>query len=165
MREVTLGELEANLELRKIYYFELSGRRRGSAPGSNEIGPEDKTQSLQVMRKLEEDRMSIRTRMNIQTSQADIIVDLAAIFSPKEGSTFPSITEKNSKEECKDSYFVEEETIRQFIEKVGIPTLFPFIRESVHSTARRLGVKAPLIGLLRPGGVELTRDPADELNK
>ncbi|MDP9848681.1 hypothetical protein [Streptosporangium lutulentum] len=154
-RKLTAEELESVLELRQIYFFEISSRRWGSNPGSAEVAPEADEHNLQVMNKLEKERLSVRARMEIKTTQAQIIVDVAAIFSLEEGGLFLSAEEDGPDEPSESDVFLEEETLKQFMEEVGVPALFPFIRESVHSAARRIGVKAPIIGLLKPGGVTL----------
>ena len=36
-------------------------------------------------------------------------------------------------------------------------TLVPYLRESVHTTAARLGVKVPMLGIVRQGDFTLSR--------
>jgi hypothetical protein len=38
--------------------------------------------------------------------------------------------------------------LEEFVDRVGVMALYPFVRESIFSTATRLRVKAPVLGLL-----------------
>lgn len=45
----------------------------------------------------------------------------------------------------------------EFMEKVAIMTLYPYLRESVQSLATRLGVSAPILPIIRPGEFAVER--------
>jgi hypothetical protein len=158
IKEIALRELEALLELRRIIYFELSARRWGSTPGLEESPPESPSTSMRVMNKIEQNRLIVRTRVDARGTQARIVVDLGAIFELEEGVLFQSQSHGEHVSGSESGVSLEEETLKEFSEKVGVPTLYPFIRESLFTCATRIGVKPPLLGLLRRDGVKLKEE-------
>ncbi len=50
---------------------------------------------------------------------------------------------------------LEPSVLRDFIEKVAIMAAFPFIREGVATTAAKLEVEVPIMGILRQGEFSL----------
>jgi len=51
---------------------------------------------------------------------------------------------------------VRDSVLEEFTARVGVMAVYPFVRESIHQTAARLRLPAPLLGLLRHDQVELT---------
>lgn len=85
-----------------------------------------------------------RAKMIVQTEDADLVAQAGAIF------TFTEPLD------------VAEAVAAEFVEKVGVMAVFPFLREQIYTTASRLGVAPPVIGLLRAGSFRI--DPPDEAN-
>lgn len=52
------------------------------------------------------------------------------------------------------------EVVREFAERVGVMSVYPYLRESLSTTASRFGVDSPLLGLIKPGDVRIA--PLDE---
>ena len=96
--------------------------------------------------KHEESWLEIRARTTVQAEDATFQVDASVRFSLAEPITIP------------------EPVTRAFIEKVAFPVLYPYIRESVHQNAVKIGTDVPLLSLLSPTGVDLrpTGDQAEE---
>lgn len=48
--------------------------------------------------------------------------------------------------------------VAEFIERVGLMAVFPFLREAVFTTASRLGVPPPVVEILRAGEASVEFD-------
>ena len=124
------------LELNRVTPYEVAGRRV-SAPEVTEI-----TSSMESMIGGEEGKSFVfRVRQRVKTSEAEIAADFEAEyrFSEPGGQ-------------------ISEEAQLEFAEKVAFMTLVPYLRESVHATAMRLGVRPPLLGMVRQGEFRLRAD-------
>ncbi|MEU0520906.1 hypothetical protein [Streptosporangium sp. NPDC006007] len=149
---MTLEKLEALLELRRVFFVESSSRRWNSGIGEEEVPPASTARDLQVMQTADEESISVRGRMIVKTPQAVLIADVVAVFSIEEN------------DDDKNSGKIEEvelsaDLMREFAERVAVPILFPFIRESIYGGARKIGVKPPVLGILRHGSVSLKKIP------
>lgn len=141
----TLEELEALLELRRVFFLESSSRRWDSGIGDKETPPANIINDLQVMQTVDEKNISVRGRMTVKTPQAILIADAVAVFSI-EGDG-----DNNEGEDFSD------DLMRQFVERIAVPILYPFIRESIYDGARKIGVKPPALNILRSGNVSLKK--------
>ncbi|MER7751357.1 hypothetical protein [Kitasatospora sp. NPDC097643] len=74
----------------------------------------------------------MRCRLELGNTQADFAVDAVAAFSI--GEPFELATDLQ----------------QRFIEQIGLTVLYPYLRESVHSTAAKLGVDTPVLSLRNP---------------
>ncbi len=84
-----------------------------------------------------------RLRVTARSETAELVADVAAQFSLRVPAEVSSTG------------------LREFIEAVGVMTLYPYIRESLFSSAARLGEPAPVLELLRQGAFRVGGD-ADE---
>ncbi|MFG3442973.1 hypothetical protein ACGF0J_37515 [Nonomuraea sp. NPDC047897] len=141
-------DLESMLELNNIYFMEVSARRWNSNPEDQEDPPDRTTQSLQVLQNIDEQKMAIRGRLTVKTPQALLIADAVAIYKLKEED---GTNDDAAPQEVEPSA----ESLRIFAENEGVPAIFPFLREAIHSSARKISVKAPVLRTLRRGHVEL----------
>ena len=135
-RYETARDLLPVLELNRVTPYEVAGRRV-SAPEVTEI-----TSSMESMIGGEEGKSFVfRVRQRVKTSEAEIAADFEAEyrFSEPGGQ-------------------ISEEAQLEFAEKVAFMTLVPYLRESVHATAMRLGVRPPLLGMVRQGEFRLRAD-------
>lgn len=124
------------LELNRVTPYEVAGKRV-SAPEVTEI-----TSSMESMIGGEEGKSFVfRVRQRVKTSEAEIAADFEAEyrFSEPGGQ-------------------ISEEAQVEFAEKVAFMALVPYLRESVHTTAMRLGVQPPLLGMVRQGEFRLRAD-------
>jgi hypothetical protein len=74
-----------------------------------------------------------RITMTVHTPKARLAADIGVAYTFSEPLAVP------------------QEIVAEFVEKVAVMAVFPFLRESVFTTATRLGVAPPVIGLLRAG--------------
>lgn len=93
---------------------------------------------MSVTARGEPDWIEIRCRLTVQTVDADLVVDRSAIFRYSEPLEVGS------------------EVVLEFIEKVGVMSVYPYLREAVTRLATDLGVSPPVMGLLRAGTVRVS---------
>lgn len=142
---------ETDLELKSVFFYECSSRRWNSIPGEKEVPPEETSDTLQILHQVNGQRFLVRGRLTMETPQGVLIADAVAVFerASKEAT-------QSSPDTDQPSLVLSEADQRQFAESVAVPIVFPFLREAIHSGARKIGIKAPLLGILRPGSVQLT---------
>ncbi|WP_043625069.1 hypothetical protein [Nonomuraea candida] len=146
----------AALQLKNVFFYECSSRRWNSVPGEKEVPPEETSHTLRVLHQTNGHRFLVRGRLTVKTPQGVLIADAVAVFeaTPEKGAA------QNSAAEAHPDLKLGEDAQTSFAENVGVPTLFPFLREAIHSGASRIGIRAPLLGILRAGSVRLS--PADD---
>jgi hypothetical protein len=89
--------------------------------------------------------LNLRARLEIRGSDATAyIVDGAVFYVINEPGEVP----KN--------------VVSEFVNRVAILALYPFIREALHELARKVDTKRPLLGLYHPGELSIDLDEADE---
>lgn len=126
------------LDLSRVTAYEIAGRRVPS-PETTEI-----TSSMESMIGGEEGvAFAFRVRQRVKTDEAEITADFEAEYR---------FSESGGR--------ISKEAQVEFAEKVAFMALVPYLRESVHTTAMRLGVKPPLLGMVRQG--EFRLHPTDD---
>ena len=126
------------LDLSRVTAYEVAGRRVPS-PETTEI-----TSSMESMIGGEEGvAFAFRVRQRVKTDEAEITADCEAAYRFSESGGGVS---RGAQVEV--------------AEKVAFMALVPYLRESVHTTAMRLGVKPPLLGMVRQG--EFRLHPTDD---
>ena len=147
---IGLEELIGSLELRNVSFFEVSARRWNADPDVDEKPFEEEDIDLKVMHKVQSDRVSVRCRMVFSGTEGRVVADAAALFVIKED------------QDVSDSREVEldPQVLRAFISRVGIRIVFPYLREAVQESARKVRIKAPVLNLLRPGQLDID-EPED----
>ncbi|WP_155128805.1 hypothetical protein [[Actinomadura] parvosata] len=145
-------DLEAELELKNIYFIEVSSRHWNAIPDEQESPPERTTHHLSVLQNINGRSISVRGRLVVKTPQALLIADAAAVYELKEdkGGAQNDTAEEQQIE-------LSEEALKAFAENEGVPAIFPFLREAITSGARKINTKAPVLGILHRGSVELSR--------
>lgn len=124
------------LELNRVTAYEIAGKRVPS-PETTEI-----TSSMESMIGGEEGvALVFRVRQRVKTDEAEITADFEAEYR---------LSESGGR--------ISEEAQVEFAEKVAFMALVPYLRESVHTTAMRLGVRPPLLGMVRQGEFRLRAD-------
>lgn len=118
-------------ELTEIKVYEIGGRRLDDADNVPEREP---AESMSVHARGTDTWLETRLRLDVHTAEADLLADAGAVFSFNEPLDVP------------------EAVVGEFVEKVGVMAVYPFLREQIFTTASRLGVPAPVLGLLRAGG-------------
>ena len=108
--------------------------------GERHEGDEDPEpgQSMHILQHADEAHIEVRCVMEVVTAEGRFIADVASRYDYLEPLA------------------VDDAVIEEFTARVGVMATYPFVREAIHQTAARLRLPAPLLGLLRPGQVELT---------
>lgn len=120
------------LDLKGVRYYEISGRRLP------EDRPDDMLFALEIQQRHHESTFEIRFKLGVTHPQADYVIDVASIYGSTEPITFG------------DALATE------FIEKVAVMAVYPFLREALASTAARLELSVPMLGLLKAGQFKVT---------
>lgn len=85
--------------------------------------------------------LETRLRMTHRTDEAVLVADVGAVYSKKE------------------PFKATPDAVHDFVEKVGAMTVIPFLRESIAMSAVRLGVKVPILDLVRQGSFHVGSTP------
>jgi len=142
----TIGELMDLANLSDMTVYELSGQRLEPAdddppvevPSGNEPGDAP----MQVFVRHDPERIQVRVRIEAQSPEALFVADIAAEFHLSAPVSAP------------------EEVLREFVERVGVMAAYPYLRESLHSTAARMRLTPPLLQLLKANRVRMVQDEA-----
>jgi hypothetical protein len=126
-RPADAAELLRYTELSEVRTYELRGRRVTAGTAS------EPTPDIAV--KVSETSLETRMRLEVTTESAVLFSDMAVVYSLSEPLE------------------LAQDVVREFVERVGIMAVFPFVRESVFATAARLTVTPPVLGLLRAGSL------------
>lgn len=116
-------------ELTGIHTWEIRGQRRPDLAADN---PDDGI-TPDVGIRVSDTSLETRMRVVVRVDGAEITADMAAEY------TFDR--------RC----VIGGEVAREFVERVAVMAVYPFIRESIFASASRLGVSAPVLGLIRAG--------------
>lgn len=133
-REVeSIEELVGLVHLVEIRPFEF--RATASAPPAEEFSQPDINIEYSEMHTAE--TLIDRFRFIATTADAEYIADIAAVYEIEEPVEVPT-------------------PIRiDFAERIGFMSVFPFLRESLITSAARLSRRAPLLDLMRPGDLKI----------
>jgi hypothetical protein len=85
--------------------------------------------------------LEVRCKLTASTGDSELAVDRSAVFTLQRPLSIPSTV------------------MGEFVERVGVMTIYPYLREAVFTVASNLGVAPPVMGLLRAGSIKLTPDP------
>ncbi|WP_382465161.1 hypothetical protein ACFIN9_10470 [Streptomyces noursei] len=130
LRQVSsLEELQQLAKLFDIVYYEVSGRRVDGFDGidedADEAASDDDRADIQLMQRLEGDRLAIRTRAQVVTSEGRLVADVAAVFRTPEPVSVPVAI------------------ARRFAEVIATPVTRPYLREAIHQSAVKLSIAPP----------------------
>lgn len=126
-------DLLTRTELTEIRTYLLHGERAERAESSDA--------QVSISARAEPALLEVRCRMVVETEDADLIVDRSALFTHSE----PVALGKDA--------------VREFVEKVGVMSVYPYLREGIFTLANNLGVSPPVMALMRAGGIQLSTDP------
>lgn len=150
-RVPTVEELVELIELTGLRCFEVSGRRHETEPdGSGEESADEPTAeaetagevSIQVMETHGPDFITARLRMTVEAKDADFVADFGLRYTSAEPIE-PT-----------------QEAIKALLERVSVMSAWPFLREAVATTAARMELPVPVLGMVRQGQFRLQVAPA-----
>lgn len=143
----TLDELIERAELRDVVIHNVvASRETGPDPDALDLPPDelhapespDEPAALQLATRRHDHQLELDCQVETRNAFGRFRVKAEAFFSlPAPVST------RN------------DDIVRQFVEQVGAPALYPYIRATVASLAAQLSVPAAPLPLLRPGDVTL----------
>ncbi len=121
-------------DVKEIIFWKISASRREAE------GPTQQTTAVNW--RSDESQMEVHLDANLATEDGEYAVHVSVTFSydqPLDVST---------------------EIQQEFVEKVGIMTVYPYLRETVTEAAAKLRLAIPTLGLIRAGQVHLTDEPS-----
>lgn len=132
-------ELVSNVELIGVKYLQISGQAK---PQEEEPRPEtEDISSADVHFSVQESHgpaaIEVRFKVHVDHPQAQYDVELATRYASQV------------------EYDLEQDVVRDFIEKVAVMAAFPYVREAISSMAARLELEVPILGVLRQGEFSL----------
>jgi hypothetical protein len=125
----SVQDLLALAELTEIRTYLLHGERSERDISEKAL--------ISVMARSEPTFLEARCRLTVGTDGTELVVERSAVF------TF------------QQAVAVSEELVKEFVEKVGVMSVYPFLREGVFTLATNLGITPPVMALVRAGTVKL----------
>lgn len=142
-----LDALVEGTDLADVVLYEVSGRRRDGFD-LTDLPPDSGETDMRVLHNSNREQIRVRCQLRVVTRDGVYAVDAAALFRLRT----PPIQ-------------VSPELVQSFAHRVGVPTIYPYLRVELHMAARRLGLKPPILQLLKPDGTSTadrpTETPAD----
>lgn len=133
----TVEELVQLVELVGLRTYELSGKRTEPAPITEPSEPAEPQMSMQIMENHAPDRIETRFRATVEAADGDFVADVSVQYKFDEPLA------------------LSPEAIEGFLERVAIMAAWPFIREGVATTAARMEMTVPVMGLMKQGGFKV----------
>ncbi|MCD2158075.1 hypothetical protein LQL77_30710 [Rhodococcus cerastii] len=131
LRTVTdARELLDLAELTDIVFYETNARR---SPGVEETPV-----SIEIALRREELVIEVRCRATFSGAGGEYLADASAVFTLQE------------------PIGAADEVITEFVERVGVMSVYPYLRESITQAGAKLGLNRPVLKLLRPGDARVT---------
>jgi hypothetical protein len=143
-----IHELVELIELEDIYYWEERARRVNTYSLDEGATPEERTTN------------SLGVSL-LDTGEAfGIAYRFRLVFNDGNGAEFVSDIEARYvlPERCDIAVDVQ----REYATRVAFMTVYPYIRASIQTMAMRLGVAAPVLGMVKQGGMTISDDLSPE---
>lgn len=133
-------------ELADVVFYQVSAQRKevaDEAVAQLESESEETADfPMQILVRHDETHLEVRVRGVSDRVDATYVLDVGARF------TFAQPVE------------FEPPALQEFVERVGVMAVYPYIREGLHDLAAKLRLPAPLLKLIRGGQVQL--QPSEE---
>ncbi|UXA12396.1 hypothetical protein KXD97_00285 [Mycobacterium sp. SMC-8] len=114
-------------ELKDVVHWEVAAKRVAADDQSND------QQNLEALIREESDEIGVRCRSTVSGKGGLYIADVEAVFG------FPEEIE------------LTDDALQEFVERVGLMVVYPFLRAAIFDGASRLALKRPLLRLMKPG--------------
>ena len=143
----TLDELVERAELHEVVIRELvANRLNGQDPDAVDVpaeelhapGSPDDFGALDFSTRLADDQLVVRCRIQTRNAYGSFQADAEVLFELPAPISIRNL-----------------DIVSPFVEKIGAPAVFPYLRTAVASLAAQLSVPAAPLPLLRPGDVAL----------
>ncbi|NTW41604.1 MAG: hypothetical protein HGA44_17285 [Cellulomonadaceae bacterium] len=119
------AEILPYVELTEVRTYSLVGRRDDS-DRSEDITPD-------IGIRVTQEEIETRMRIAVNTGEAYLEADMSVVHLVQRPVNLWA------------------HVVTEFIERVSVMAVYPFVREAVFTTASRLGVDAPVLGMVRGG--------------
>jgi hypothetical protein len=123
-------ELMPLIELQSVVFNEVSAKRT-----SDEDEPDQFR--MDVSSRLTDDEIAVLCRATVHGA--------GGVYVAEAVGTFP----------LAQPVAIEHSIVVEFVERVGVMAVYPYLRTALSDGAVRIGRRAPVLRLLRPGGVKL----------
>ncbi|WP_454700001.1 hypothetical protein [Arthrobacter humicola] len=142
----SVQELLELSDIRGLDFHELSAKRNPDAPGPAAEG-EDYSVQLDLSDMTTPTELNVRCRATLTLLSSTFIVDVSAAYEFSEPCVFSP------------------ELRQEFIERVGMMSVYPFIRQNFHAMSVQIGETPILLPILRANSVKLVhQDDVDEVH-
>ena len=133
----SVQQLLGMAELEDVVYYGMSAVRRG------ENDPEKTSDSYALFVRHDGVRLEVRCRATVDTDDAQYVVDAASQFSLAEPVNITEVAQQ------------------EFVQKVGLLAVWPYIRETISANAAKLRLAPMQVKLLRAEDVHITATPPE----
>lgn len=139
------AELVGFAELVDMVFYKVAAERLDIPEREAHPSPR---QAINVNVWHDDERMEVRCNLEMVHQGGKYDISVAARYKFSEPTLFDA------------------ETRDEFIKRVGVMTIYPYLRETVHQSAAKLRMPFPVLGLLKAGEIELAQEkPADESSR
>ena len=137
----TVQELVELIDLRGLRTFEISGVR---VDPRQEFPPDEVSTDIKASEARSDSKIETRFRATVEANEATFVVDVGLLFA----LDYPVV--------------ISDDAVREFLERVAVMSAYPFIREGIATTAARMELPVPVLGLLKQGSVSFAAAPAGQ---
>jgi len=134
-------------ELVDVVYYKVAGERLTTDVEPEGVADEatEPQQSVQIMLRVGAEALETRVLARLVTGDGRYEVDVGARYTLAEPLE------------------LSEEAQHDFVTRVGIMAIYPYVREALYSAATKLRLSPPVLGLIQAGKVQLDDHPRHEL--
>ncbi|MGI5410025.1 hypothetical protein ACQEV9_25000 [Streptomyces chartreusis] len=119
----------SNAELNDVSFLEVHASHVDVEGTSSNDDPAGES-TMKVWYRAEGQQIQVRCRLDLQSSDARFVADAVADFSVT--GELPT-----------------DDAIREaFTQRIGVAVVYPYLRESVHGMAQKIGVDIPILSLI-----------------
>lgn len=130
--DAAIKALVNSTEIVDIRFHEVSAKRTDAPTDA------DDSLSMQIMVREDASEIGVRCQARVSGGGGEYYTDAEGVFALSEPIE------------------VSPETLQEFIERVGVMVVYPYVREAITDGAARLALPRPVMKILRPGDLHLS---------
>jgi hypothetical protein len=138
----SIEEVVSTIELRDVIFYKLLAERIEGTDAEQELDDEPASPAIHVAERHEATRIEVRCKLSFVWDGGRYEVDAAARYELAEPLEIPPAI------------------LQEFVKRVGVMAVYPYLRESLHLSSSKLRLEAPVLGLLKAGAIQLTAEPS-----
>jgi hypothetical protein len=141
IRPRQLNSIEELLELsdiRGLEFHEISAKRSPEAFGPAEDGT-DYSVKFDLSDRANPTELNVRCRATLSMESSTFVVDVSAAYEFSQPCTYSA------------------QLRQEFVERVGMMSVYPFIRQNIHALSVQIGETPILLPILRANSIKLVR--------